>query len=333
MSTSFTSIPLVNFGRLRDPATKKAELAILQDAVFNVGFLYLANTGLESLIEEAHASLPEVFSLSPEQKRSVEMLQSPHFLGYTGLGAETTANQRDIREGDPFWQRLEGPSRFPNDRIRDLVERYTTAMSALGREFVHFVAECLSLPADTFDQFFGKMSRLKFVKYPSATPGSQGVGPHKDSIGFFTFLAQDSVGGLQVLNKSGVWIDATPIPGSLVVNVAQGFEAITGGVCSGTTHRVVAPTATTRYSIPFFQAVNLNLRLEELKKSTQEIVAKIPVSDDKKKRAVDVPSELISPLYECFGEAQLRNRIFSHPDVGQKWYPDLHQKYSKQVLV
>ncbi|OQU95648.1 hypothetical protein CLAIMM_01830 [Cladophialophora immunda] len=362
MSTSFTSIPLINFGRLRDHETKEAELSALRDALFNVGFLYLVNTGLESLIEEAHARLPEVFSLSPEQKRSVEMLQSPHFLGYTGLGAETTANQRDIREvcyplerkllalnvlqqfdfgteckewkeGDPFWQRLEGPTRFPNDRIRDLVERYTSAMSALGREFVHFVAECLSLPADAFDQFLGEMSRLKFVKYPPATPGSQGVGPHKDSIGLFTFLAQDNVGGLQVLNKSGVWIDAVPIPGSLVVNVAQGFEAITGGVCSGTTHRVVAPTATTRYSIPFFQAVSLSLRLDELKKSTQEIVAKIPVSDDKKKRAVDVPSELISPLYECFGEAQLRNRIFSHPDVGQKWYPDLYQKYSKQVLV
>lgn len=139
----------------------------------------------------------------------------------------------------PFWQRLEGPSQYPNDEIKDLVLRYTSAMSKLGREFVHFVAESLSLPADTFDSFLGEMSRLKFAKYPPTVPGSQGVGPHKDSIGLFTFLAQDNVGGLQVLNKSGEWIDAPPVPGSLVVNVAQGFEAITGGVCSGTTHRVV----------------------------------------------------------------------------------------------
>jgi hypothetical protein len=92
--------------------------------------------------------------------------------------------------------------------------------------------------------------------------------------------------------------------------------------------------------------------LEELKRLTKDIVAKIPVSDDKKKRAIDVPSELISPLYESvsgydlaclvkntanerwqFGEAQLRNRIISHPDVGQKWYPDLYIKYSQQTLV
>jgi hypothetical protein len=28
----------------------------------------------------------------------------------------------------------------------------------------------------------------------------------------------------------------------------------------------------------------------------------------------------------------MRNRILSHPDVGQKWYPELYEKYSKQVL-
>lgn len=85
----------------------------------------------------------------------------------------------------------------------------------------------------------GRMDRLKFVKYPPAEPGSQGVGPHKDSSGMFTFLTQDNVGGLQVLNRSGQWIDAPPIEGTFVVNIAQGFEAITGGRCPATSHRVI----------------------------------------------------------------------------------------------
>jgi isopenicillin N synthase-like dioxygenase len=83
------------------------------------------------------------------------------------------------------------------------------------------------------------MDRLKFVKYPPAAPGSQGVGPHKDSTGLFTFLSQDNVGGLEVLNKGGDWIPVPPVEGSLVVNIQQGFEAITGGVCGATTHRVI----------------------------------------------------------------------------------------------
>ena len=106
-------------------------------------------------------------------------------------------------------------------------------------QFVHYVAESLSLPPNTFDDFKGNVDRLKFVKYPASQTNSQGVGKHKDSTGLFTFLSQDDSGGLQVLNKNGEWIDAPPIPGSLVVNIQQGFEAITGGVCPATTHRVI----------------------------------------------------------------------------------------------
>ncbi|KAJ5718268.1 hypothetical protein N7488_003914 [Penicillium malachiteum] len=309
MSASFSSIPIEDFARLQNPGTKEAELAVLQDAIFHVGFMYFVNTGLESLISETHAKLPDVFAIPTDDKEKVDMLNSPAFLGYTSLGRETTAKITDLRE-------------FPNESIKELVRRYMGSMETLGKAFVGFAAESISLPRDTFDQFLGKMSRLKLVKYPISPAGSQGVGPHKDSISLFTYLAQDNVGGLQVLNKSGEWINAPPIEGSLVINIAQGFEAITGG----------APTSRTRYSIPYFQAVRLDLRLDELKESAASIVDRIPITDDKKKRLVDVPSELITPLYESFGEAQLRNRIFSHPDVGEKWYPDEYQRYLKQLL-
>lgn len=53
MSTSFSSIPLVDLSRLLNPETRKAELAVLQDAIFHVGFLYLVNTGVEVSILSA----------------------------------------------------------------------------------------------------------------------------------------------------------------------------------------------------------------------------------------------------------------------------------------
>lgn len=123
--------------------------------------------------------------------------------------------------------------------MQDLVEEYIAKTDSLAQAFVRLVAECLSLPRETFDGFKGNMSRLKFVKYPPAVQSSQGVGPHKDSAGLFTFLSQDNTGGLQVLNKNGEWINVPPIEGSLVVNIQQGFEAITGGICAATTHRVI----------------------------------------------------------------------------------------------
>lgn len=141
---------------------------------------------------------------------------------------------------DPIWQRLEGDNQYPDHPgAQALVEEYMARSAELSQKFMHCVSECLSLPPTTFASFKGEMDRLKFIKYPQAAPGSQGVGPHKDSSGLFTFLSQDDTGGLQVLNKNGEWIDAPPVEGSLVVNIQQGLEAITGGVCAATTHRVV----------------------------------------------------------------------------------------------
>ncbi|CRG88456.1 acid phosphatase, putative [Talaromyces islandicus] len=274
MKETFTTVPTVDFARLKDPATKSEELTRLRDAIFQYDF------------------------------------------GTPGIERKTGQNQ--------VWERLEGPNQYPDiSGAENLIKQYIREITTLADDFVHLVAECLGLPPTTFDDFKGNMSRLKFVKYPPVAPNSQGVGPHKDSAGLFTFLSQDDTGGLQVLNKNGEWIDAPPVDGSLVVNIQQGFEAITGGICTATTHRVLAPTHKTRYSIPFFLGVRLDVTLDELKETAAHIVQCVPVSDDTQKRAVDVPSEFLSPLYSCFGEAHLRNRVLSHPDVGQRWYPEL----------
>ncbi|GKZ29154.1 hypothetical protein AbraIFM66950_003314 [Aspergillus brasiliensis] len=359
--SDFTSVPIIDFQRLQDPATKAETLAQLRDAIFLVGFLYLTNHGLESLTKCTHAALPDLFSLPSETKEQTNMINSPSFLGYTRLGAETTAQKTDMREQfdfgtpnhpnsrtnttTPIWSRLEeGQNQYPTPATQSLVEEYISSFIPLSNTFLQYVAESLSLPPTTFDTYRGAMDRLKFIKYPPqhSSPGereekSQGVGPHKDSTGLFTFLSQDTTGGLQVLNKRGDWIDVPPLedPGALVVNIQQGFEAITGGVCSATVHRVVAPKTTTRYSIPFFMGIRMDLTLTNLRESARHIVEKVPVGegkwsdeDEKKRRTEDVPSEFLSEKFACFGEAYLRNRIISHPDVGKKWYPELYERYS-----
>ncbi|KAE8164849.1 hypothetical protein BDV40DRAFT_286721 [Aspergillus tamarii] len=283
MDDTFSSIPIVDFSRLQNPLTKAEALEQLRNAIFRVGFLYLINHGLEPLVKRTHAKLPELFALPTEVKERCNMINSPAFVGYTRLGAETTASKTDLREqfdfgtpgmkpwteNDPFWQRLEGDSQYPDHPgAKELVEDYIAESAKLSQEFMRYVSECLSLPPTTFESFKGKMDRLKFIKYPQAPPGSQGVGPHKDSTGLFTFLSQDDTGGLQVLNKNGEWIDAPPIEGSLVVNIQQGFEAITGGICTATTHRVIGvvvmPTETddVRTALLWAQEHNIDLAVK-----------------------------------------------------------------------
>ena len=96
------------------------------------------------------------------------------------------------------------------------------------------------------------MSRASFVFYPAQPPemgdDQFGVGPHTD-FGVLTVLCQDDVGGLQVQDVNGEWIQAPPIPGSLIVNVADLLARWTGGFYKSTPHRVVNASGRERMSL------------------------------------------------------------------------------------
>jgi isopenicillin N synthase-like dioxygenase len=126
MTGIFSSVPIVDLARLSDPAAKNEELPKLRDAIFVVGFLYLTNTGLEvrakaqrgtrhtqtdlrleqDIIHQTHEDLPKLFALPVETKEKCNMINSPSFLGYTRLGAETTASKADLREVGLFFSLL-----------------------------------------------------------------------------------------------------------------------------------------------------------------------------------------------------------------------------------
>jgi isopenicillin N synthase-like dioxygenase len=164
--------------------------------------------------------------------------------------------------------------------FRPALENYLNQVTLLSRRFLHLVAEALDLPETEFDKYADPInddySRLKIVKYPPVRGFSQGCGPHKDSIGLWTFLLQaDNERGLQVLNAAGDWIDAPPIDGTLVVNIAAGFEAITGGLCPATTHRVLTASENPRYSVPFFMGMKFGTTLADLKANVPSVVQSI----------------------------------------------------------
>jgi isopenicillin N synthase-like dioxygenase len=47
-----------------------------------------------------------------------------------------------------------------------------------------------------------------------------GTGAHSE-YECFTILAQDQVGGLEVLSSSGEWISAVPLPDTFIVNIGD----------------------------------------------------------------------------------------------------------------
>jgi isopenicillin N synthase-like dioxygenase len=211
------------------------------------------------------------------------------------------------------------------------VEAYILELTQLSENFLHLVAESLGLEKNTFIPFLSDQHRLKLVHYPASEGGAgQGVGPHKDSSGWWTFLLQASpphVKGLQALNKNGQWIDVPNIPGTFVVNVGQGFEVVTNGVCKATTHQVLSGFEE-RYSIPFFQGMRRSLTKTEAVdtlKAHFESDAFPKESESKEGRGID--SAFLKGKYNTWGETQLRTKIRSHQDVGRKFYGDVFDKY------
>lgn len=201
-------------------------------------------------------------------------------------------------------------------------------MTKLGERFLTLVAKALSLPDDTLLSFLSDQHRLKLVHYPASEYGSQGVGPHKDSSGWWTFLLQASppeIKGLQVLNKAGDWIDAPNLPDTFVVNIGQAFEVVTHGICKATTHRVLSGTSE-RFSVPFFQGVRRDLtRREALEPLEAHFKAFQHGQESSEGQSID--SAFLSGKYDTWGETQLRTKVRSHRENGKKFYPEVFDTY------
>ncbi|KAF9241863.1 hypothetical protein BU15DRAFT_87087 [Melanogaster broomeanus] len=352
MAANFSSIPVLDFALVSDESTKSEFIVKLQHALINVGFLYLKNhTVPQKVVDDLIGYIPRLFDLPQEAKNKIFMANSPHFLGYSKLGAEFTKGKTDYREqfdfatphetqwrpGAPEHLRLWGPSQWPDEDLipgfRNTMESYLSHVQTLSYHFISLLAEAFGLPSDALDKFYDTdelmQHRGKVVKYPT-NDGSltdQGVGPHYDA-GFLTFLLQASPHpGLQVQNLSGQWIDAPPIPGTFVVNIGKALEYVTRGLARATSHRVLSPPvgSTPRYSVPFFQNISLNARLADE-------VLDFPSTILKLKELRGDPAQTESVNFAEFdrepsGKVNLIGRVKSHPDVAERHYPDLFKQY------
>ena len=145
MSATYSSLPVLDLSQADDPCHKPALLSQLRDALFNIGFLYIKNHGVqEEIISNVVSLLPALFDQPAAAKASLSKLNSPHFLGYSGYAEESTLGEKDLREQfdfatelpavwDPslrrdsldekerdfsrlYW-RLRGPNQWPSEEI------------------------------------------------------------------------------------------------------------------------------------------------------------------------------------------------------------------------
>ncbi|KAK8173681.1 hypothetical protein IWX90DRAFT_381386 [Phyllosticta citrichinensis] len=277
--------------------------------------------------------------------------------GRRNSAASSNSNAGSSRDFSQLYWRLRGPNQWPPEALlpgfRQALETYHDALQALSYRFVHLVEEAFGIPVGTFDQFFRSdnrsisddprlvsdkptttrltylppQHRIKLLKYPpNSTNCGQGVGPHKDSSGWLTFLLQiGREAGLEVLAADGeTWISAPPIDDTFVVNFGNAFEAATEGAVKATVHRVTAPlpSSPARYSIPFFQGLPLDMTVSEIRSYMPLSVRTLRRQQDTHSKHDNTVSSFLDARWDALGESQLRKWIRSHEDVGRRWYGD-----------
>lgn len=282
----FTEIPVIDFSAMAgDDLEAQLTLAAEVDAAcVNVGFFYISHHGVPETVTDAlFSSSRWFFAQALETKMAVDISRSSVNRGYIPMfGEKNNAGSRgDVKEtfdmaieigpDDPDYlagNPLYGPNQWPADapHFKRSLNGFFESMSSLSQRMYRAFALALGLPGDHFTAMLDKpLDILRLLRYPPQpvveSEDQIGTGAHSD-FDCFTLLHQDPVGGLQVLNSAGEWIDAPPIENTFLVNVGDMLERWTNARYVSTVHRVINRGGDERFSTVFFAAPSYSTAVE-----------------------------------------------------------------------
>lgn len=287
-----SEIPIIDVSSIFSSSLEDRQYVAQQvrNAATNTGFFYIKNHGVPSNItEESYQAALDFFRQDVDTKNEVSITKSARYNGYRAPDTQRVNPDEgiDVRESfsityDPrndnqvknvqdvpahvmeyirmeegHW---EGTKTVPNFK-NALLNHYQSCLS-LARALTRTFALSLHLPETAFDSKVVYPDAGLNMNYYPPIPNSPTLAPTdpnaRVSIGshtdfpVFTILWQDNVGGLQVLNREGQWINAKPIPDTLVVNIADCLQRITNDKYVSTIHRAQNWSGRERVSIGFF---------------------------------------------------------------------------------
>ncbi|KAI5995141.1 hypothetical protein EDD15DRAFT_2366069 [Pisolithus albus] len=216
--------------------------------------------------------------------------QSVHVRGYEPLLDSNVdpANRGDLYESFVIGGEELVPKEYDDENVRDDVIKnlwpsepagfreaflsYYHAALGVGKVLHRLIALALDLPETFFDDKLQQCQIMRGLHYPPQTGPEDdriiGFGAHSDfEVGILMKafdLAKPGIQALQVLNSEKKWINATPIPGTLVINIGDLLSRWTNDIFRSTVHRVINRSGVCRYSIPLFFGLDPHVEVEPL---------------------------------------------------------------------
>ena len=298
-----SEIPLIDISPLfgSSPAPRQAVAEEMRKAAMNTGFFYITGHQVPTGVTDGtYRACLDFFRQDPEAKREADSSKSSYFNGYKGPKTQRINPNEgvDVRETfswtyDPRFdpdvedvedipaeaRRFMRPEDFPWEATKHMphfkenIVAYFRESLRVARALTRAFALSLGLEEDFFA---GKVkypdAAFAFNYYPPLPPPSTSpaspadqtsIGSHTD-FQLFTILWQDSRGGLQVLDRSGQWLNAPPREGTFVVNIGDYLQRITNGRYRSTVHRARNLSGRERVSMPFFWGFGLHESCEVL---------------------------------------------------------------------
>lgn len=269
-----SAIPVIDIASLLSDDDVQSVANEIYKAATDTGFFYIKGHGIdEALIQQAFKVAEDFFALPLEAKQTIAVNTSQRGWMATGMSKLQGAQTHDLKEVF-FWgteiapdhpdliaqKPLIAENQWPAEafpRLESELKPYYNALCDVARKVLSAIAVSLDQDADFFaSRYQTPLARGQLVYYPQSSSEDEaeqrfGVAPHTD-FGVLTFLLQDDNGGLQVKHKSGEWIEAPPIPGTLVCNIGDLLERWSNDRFKSTVHRVINRSGNKRYSIPIF---------------------------------------------------------------------------------
>ncbi len=282
-------IPIIDLERFESADSTNAKRE-LDRACQEVGFLVIANHGVDAHVQDALVNAGSTFfDLPTSEKMVVRRPRHDQNRGYIPYGEETLARMHGGDTPPDYKEVLAiGPFDRPDDAyhaqsnsypnfapnlwpenppvLQPAMRAYFAAMEILSRRLAGYMARALGLEENWFaDKLDRHASQLRLLYYPAPdrelAPGQLRCGAHTD-LGMMTILRnQKAEGGLQVKPRGHDWIDAPALDGTFVVNIGDLLMRWTNDRWVSTPHRVAVPAtsaraASRRLSVGYFTRPN-----------------------------------------------------------------------------